>query len=823
MFGVGSGFSSACMTNWGTPYVELHCHSAYSLCDGTSSPADLVARAADIGMEALALTDHDALYGAVPFVQAADARGIHPILGAEVTLVGGHHLTLLVANAAGWRNLCQLISHGQANAPKGQAVLAWDILAKHTDGLICLTGCRQGPVASAIQRLDTASAERAVRWLCDHFTPERTVIEVQHHLHPSDAVLARHLVGLANHLRLLAVATNNVHYARREQQPLHDVLTAIRHRTSLDDAGTRLRANSEYYLKTGGRLRPLFADYPALLTNTLRIAEQCSFHLAYGLQDLPRFPTPPGCDGDGYLARLCTDALHRRYGEGAERACGQLRYELRVIAAAGLSNYFLIVWDIVRYARDYGIRCQGRGSAANSLVAFLLGISPIDPLAHNLVFERFLSAERPSMPDIDIDFAADRREEVIQYVFRTYGHNHAAMACTFSTFGARAALRDVARVLDVTSEHLLTTGDHTPDHTRALAAELCRQLEGLPRHGGQHNGGMVLTRAPLAERVPIEPAAMPGRVVVQWDKTMLEDAGLVKIDLLGLRMLSALSEAEVLVRASADPDLDLDRLTFNDPAIYHQVSSADTIGVFQVESRAQAQVLPRLQPRCFEDLLVAISLIRPGPLQGNMVHPYLRRRLGQEPVVYGHPRLERALRETLGVILFQEQVITVARDLAGFTPGEGERLRRALGSGKGATVIAPFREAFLAGAQKNGVLEAAASAVFAQLEAFGGYSFPKSHAAAFAVIVYQSAYLKRYHPAALLVALPTDGVLAAGGARARHAASWRASRAARHRAQRGALHARSRRERAAWAELCAGGWGGGCGANTRGAESAALQ
>ncbi|MEN9938136.1 MAG: hypothetical protein RLZZ387_4715 [Chloroflexota bacterium] len=738
---------------WGSDYIELHCHSSYSLCDGSSPPEELVARAADLGMDALALTDHDAVYGAVPFVRAANERGIHPILGAELTLVGGHHLTLLVENDTGWRNLCQLISHAQAQAPKGQAALPPDLLGNHADGLICLSGCRQGPVAAAVRRLDMTGATRAARWLCERFEPERTVIELQHHLHPGDTALAGRMLDIARHLGLTAVATNNVHYARREQQPLHDLLTAIRHRTSLHDAGPRLRTNSEYYLKPGGRLRPLFGDAPQVLVSTRRIAERCTFRLAYGLQDLPPFPTPPGCDADSYLARLCADALPCRYPGSPERACRQLSYELRVIAQAGLSNYVLIVWDIVRHAREHGIRCQGRGSAANSLVAYLLGISPIDPLHEGLVFERFLSAERPALPDIDLDIAADRREEVIQYVFRTYGQAHAAMACTFSTFGERAALRDVARALDVTSEHLLTAGDHTSDNTRALAAELCRQIQGLPRHLGQHNGGMVLTRAPLAERVPIEPAAMRGRVVVQWDKDMLEDAGLIKIDLLGLRMLSALTEAEALVRATADPALTLDRLTFDDPQVYAMIAAADTIGVFQVESRAQAQVLPKLRPACFADLVVAISLIRPGPLQGNMVHPYLKRRVGIEPVSYAHPRLQAALEETLGVILFQEQVIKVARDLAGFTAGEGERLRRALGAGKGPEAVAPFREAFLAGAARNGVAAATANTVFGQLEAFGGYSFPKSHAAAFAVIVYQSAYLKRYHSSALLVGL----------------------------------------------------------------------
>lgn len=742
------------MTNpWGIDYIELHCHSCYSLCDGASTPAELVARAADLGMDALALTDHDAVYGAPLFVAAARARGIHPILGAELTLADQTHITLLVEHAAGWRNLCRLISLARRDQPKGQAALPLAALDAFTDGLICLTGCRQGPVAAPLRRLDAASAQRAATWLRERFGVERTFIEVQHHLHPGDTILARRLCDLARHLGVRAVVTNNVHYARRDQQPLHDLLTAIRRRTSLDAAGSALRANSEYYLKSGGRLMPLFGEQREALATTRLIAERCTFTLEYGLQDLPAFPTPPGCDADSYLARLCAAALPCRYPGNPERACRQLAHELQIIAQANLSNYVLIVWDIVRFARAQGIRCQGRGSAANSLVAYLLGISPIDPLGYDLVFERFLSAERPALPDIDLDIAADRREEVIQYVFRTYGPAHAAMACTFSTFQERAALRDVARALDVTTEHLLLEGEHTSDRVRDLAAALCAQLANLPRHLGQHNGGMVLTRAPLAERAPIEPAAMPGRMVVQWDKTMLEDVGLVKIDLLGLRMLAALSEAEQLARAQCREPIDLDRLTFDDPAIYQLLAAADTVGVFQVESRAQAQMLPRLKPRDFADIVVAISLIRPGPIQGNMVHPYLRRRLGQEPVSYPHPRLKPALEETLGVILFQEQVIKVARDLAGFTPGEGERLRRALGSGKGPEAIAPFRDAFLAGAARQGVAEAIAETVFRQLEAFGGYSFPKSHAAAFAVIVYQSAWLKCYHPAAFLTAL----------------------------------------------------------------------
>jgi len=739
-------------------YVELHCHSSFSLLDGASTPEALIARAGDLGMDALALTDHDALYGAVPFVTAARARGIRPILGAELTLEDGHHLTLLVENEAGWRNLCTLISCARMPMPKGQAALPWADLQDYTTGLICLSGCRQGPIAAALLGWDRAGAFRAAKRLRELFGPDRLWIELQDHLRKGDGALVANLVSLARHLGLGYVATNNVHYARRNDQPLHNILIAMRQHVPLDQIPAAQRPTSEAYLKTGGRLLPLFSAYPDALSNTLRIAERCQFQLRYGLQDLPSFPTPPGLDAIGYLTQLCYQALPWRYGAPSERVCRQLTYELQVIAHAGLANYFLIVWDIVRFARVQGIRCQGRGSAANSLIAYLLAISPIDPLAHDLVFERFLSAERPALPDIDIDFAADRRTEVLEYVYQRYGHDHAAMACTLVTFRARSALRDVAHALDLPPALLGQAQQALDDAaavggTAALAAELCRQIEGLPRHLGQHSGGMVLTGAPMAQRVPIEPARMPGRVVVQWDKDALEEAGLIKIDILGLRMLSAISEAVGLIGQTARCAPDLDRLTFDDPEVYAMIARADTIGMFQVESRAQAQVLPRLKPRCMGDLIVAISLIRPGPLQGDMVHPYLRRRQGVEKVVYAHPLLRPALEETLGVILFQEQVLKVARDLAGFTPGQGEQLRRALGAKNAEAAIERLREAFLRGAAAKGVPLSVATAVFEQLRAFGNYSFPKSHAAAFAVIVYQSAWLKRYHAAAFFCAL----------------------------------------------------------------------
>jgi error-prone DNA polymerase len=741
-------------------YVELHCHSAFSLLDATSTPEALVARAVEIGMPALALTDHNALYGAVPLVEAAQSCGLHPIFGAEITLDTGQHLTLLVENAAGWRNLCQLITQAQFNAPKGQAKLPFAALADHAAGLICLSGCRRGPVAAALLNWDRRGAFQAARTLRDLFGPERFWIELQHHHRPDDPALIDSLISLAGHLQVGYVVTNNVHFARRTDQRLQDVLVAIRERLTLDAADPELRPNDECYLKDATRLRPLFRHYPGALTNTLRIAERCTFQLHYGLQDLPIFPAPDRLTAVAYLCQLCSAALVRHYPDPPDRVCAQMQYELEIIAQAGLANYFLIVWDVVRYARTRGIRCQGRGSAANSFVAYLLGITPIDPIRLNLVFERFLSAERAVMPDIDLDVDALRRDEVIAYLYSRYGTDHVALACTFITFQARSALNDVAKVLGlapniIRQAEALIDGDEAAADTEAALAlilDLCRQIHGLPRHLGQHSGGMVLTGPPIAERLPIEPTAMPGRSVTQWDKDALEAAGLVKVDVLGLRALSAITEALELIKAMGGTAPDLDRLSYDDQSIYQMVTAGDTVGIFQLESRAQTSVLPRLKPVCFNDLAIAVSLIRPGPLQGAMVHPYLRRRAGREPVTYLHPLLEPVLKDTLGVLLFQEQVLQVVQSLAGWPAGQGEILRRALAKGD-EHAISHLRQAFLDGAASCRVAPATAASVFKQLQSFAGYSFPRSHAAAFAVIVWQSAWLKRYAPVPFCVSL----------------------------------------------------------------------
>jgi error-prone DNA polymerase len=760
------------------PYVELHCHSHFSLLDGASSPEALVERAHALGYPALALTDHDGLYGAVCFWQAAREQGIKPIFGAEVCLDDGSHLTLLAETQVGYANLCRLISAGQLAGEKGHPHLAFETLAGHAEGLLCLSGCRQGAVTRALLDGNEDHAYRVAGQLRDAFS-DRLWIELQRHYLPADMCLNTLSIALAQKLGVGIVATNNVHYAERAGQHVHDLLTSIRHRVTLPEAlaAGLLHPNSERFLKPPHEMATLFADLPEALRSAVRIAERCDVRIDFTDQRLPAFPVPEGHTADSYLGALCGKALLLKYDPVTTQARAQLAHELSVIARVGLADYFLVVWDIVRYARGRGIRCQGRGSAANSLVAYLLGITPVDPLQHNLLFERFLSEGTHTMPDIDVDFAADRREEVVQYVYARYGEAHVGMVCNVVTYRARSALRDAAKALafppDVIDRAAKALDTHaTEAAAQAIAdalsqsrvpgeedlpwdvlADLLREMEGLPRHLSIHVGGMLITAAPLVEVVPLERATMPGRVVVQWNKDSVEDAGLVKIDLLCLRTLGMVEEALQHIREWEGIDLDLDRLPLDDPAVYAMLQRADTVGCFQVESRAQAQMLPRLRPTCFEDLIVEVALVRPGPIQGNMVHPYLKRRQGLEPVQYVHPSLEPILGETLGVMVFQEQVIRVAQAIAGFAAGEADQLRRAMSRSRSHEAMAALRERFLAGARANGLDEATAVEVYAQLQAFSGYGFCKSHAAAFALVAYQTLHLKVYHAAAFFCAL----------------------------------------------------------------------
>ena len=763
----GSGFSTV-------PYIELHAHSYFSLLDGVPTPEALVAQAAEWDMPALALSDHNGLYGLPRFWQAAQQAGLKAIIGCELTLAqNSDHLTLLAETQRGYSSLCRLITRAHREGEKGHAALPESALAENTAGLIALSGCRRGAIARALLTHDHQRAARTAACYADMFGREHFFLEMQRHHERNDRYLNAWMERLGHRLGLPLIATGNVHYLTPADARLHDVLTCIRQRLPLERADGRLRANHEYYFRSPQEMKALFAAWPQALRNTLAVAERCRARPPTGPQALPQMQMqlPPDVSADAHLRALCRTALGRKSGAEAHKYQRTLERELKLIAEQRLANYFLLVWDVMCFARRRGILCQGRGSAANSLVAYLLGITPIDPLAAGLVFERFLSPERPTPPDIDIDFAADRREQVIQYIYHKYGPEHVAMACTMVTFRARSALRDVgfalgfdegllqrasaglddysAAALPQSESLRATLGDdfHSPRWQQLL--QLAARLEGFPRHLGIHNGGMVLSTRPLAAQIPVEPATMEARTVVQWDKDSLELMGWIKLDVLGLRMLAAIADACALI----DPPPDLAALTFDDPAVFDMLCRAETIGVFQVESRAQATLIPRFQPRSFTDLTVQVALIRPGPLQANMVHPYLRRREKSEPVTYLHALLEPALRETLGVILFQEQVLKVARDLAGFTPGEGELLRRALGHKRAGEQLQAFRARFLARAQARGVSAAIAGQAFEQLKAFGGYAFSKAHAAAFAVITYWSAWLRCHHPAPFFAGL----------------------------------------------------------------------
>jgi error-prone DNA polymerase len=786
------------------PYVELHCHSHYSLLDASSSPEALLDRALALGMGSLALTDHDALYGAVEFWRGARKRGLQPIIGAELTLAHGSHLVLLAETQRGYANLSRLISIGQLAGHKGAPLLTIEDITHHAEGLLCLTGCSQGAVAAAVLAEDEKRAARAAGMLADIFGRSRVWIELQRHWLAHDRQLNAGLAAVARATNLPLVATNNVHYARPEDHRLRDVLLATKHLCSLTELAGRPGSHNstEFYLKGPAEMAALFADFPEALTATQAIAERCRVSLDFSDQRTPAFPPqsadfpagiPQGETAFSYLYALCQQGVRERFTPVTPTVVRQLAHELVIIEATGLADYFLIVWDIVRYAQEQAIRCQGRGSAAGSLVAYALGITPVDPLRHNLLFERFLSADRNTMPDIDIDFAADRRDEIVAYVFSRYGVEHAAMVCNVVTYQWRLAVRDVARSLGFMPEdvdrisatlrapsrtlydtsvarvpdspgslaHDDTRGHgqpwenlrHLDEHALRLVVDLAHCLIDTPRHLSVHSGGILIAANPLVEIVPVERATKGGIVVTQWNKDSVEDAGLIKIDLLCLRTLDLVSEAETLITQREGQKPPLNALSLDDPAVYRALSEGDTIGAFQVESRAQAQMLPRLKPRRFEDIIVQVAIIRPGPIQGGMIHPYLRRRRGEEAPSYLHPALEPVLGETLGVILFQEQVIRVAVALAGFTPGEADLLRRAMSRARSTSAMAQLRERFVAGAEANKVDRKTAEEMFRQLEGFAIYGFCKSHAAAFALVSYQTQWLKLYYPLEFYCAL----------------------------------------------------------------------
>ncbi|MBD3402058.1 DNA polymerase III subunit alpha [candidate division GN15 bacterium] len=747
-------------------YVELHCHSNFSFLDGADHPETLAVQAARLGYTALAITDHNGLYGAVRFHKAAQAAGITSIIGAELTLENERHLTVLVTDREGYANLSQMLSEAQLAGKKGEARVTFEMLDRYRGGLIALSGCVEGEIPCLLLTGREKEAHERARYYCDLFGERNFYLELQHHDLPIHAFLCDRLAALGEALSIPLVATNNVHHVYPDGRRLADVLACIKHHTTLDEAGDVLYPNAERHLKSPEAMARRFAGYPGAIVNTRRIAERCAFSMDSLEPQLPDFPVPVGETMFSYLRKLTYAGARKRYGRLSDKIVRQIQHELRIIRKLDFAGYFLIVWDIARFCTDNGILCQGRGSAANSAVCYCLSITAVDPIGLNLLFERFLSEHRSEPPDIDIDIANNRREEVIQYVYEKYGRRHASMVCEVITYRGRSAVRDVGKTLgfspaevDRLSKHLdsYSRGEEMEerlaeaninlnDHRVKLLIELCHQIRRFPRHLGIHVGGMIITRAPLSRVVPVENATMPDRSVIQWDKDDAEDMGLVKIDLLGLGMLSLIDIAFKLVEKHYHARIDPAQLTYDDPQVYDLLCSAHTVGVFQVESRAQMNTLPRHKPRKFYDLVVEVALIRPGPIQGDMVHPYLRRRNGEEEVTYPHPRLKKILERTMGVPLFQEQGMQVAVAAAGFTASQADELRRAMGHKRSRERMEELSTRLIAGMVANGIEKETAWTIFKQLSAFADFGFAESHAASFALLVYVSAYLKVYFP-----------------------------------------------------------------------------
>jgi len=743
-------------------YAELHAWSNFSFLQGGSHPEELIERAAELELAAIALTDRDGLYGAVRFSAHARRRGVEAILGGELTFEDGARIVLIVEDERGYANLCELVSRAQMRGAKGDARLRLDDLQERAGGLVALAG---GPFGCV-------DRERALQYKA--IFGERFYLELQQHLTPQETQRNLQLVALARECGLPYVATNAVVYAHKDDALTADVLACVRDGATLDAAraANALRPNAEYHLKSPVAMRRLFAQHPEAIAASLEIAQRCRFRLERLAGQFPFFPVPEGSSPQRHLRELVYEGAANRYPAPLEtKVERQLEYELGLIAKMDLAGYFLIVWDIVRAANELGVLCQGRGSAANSAVCYALGITAVDPIAMNLLFERFMSEERREIPDIDIDFAHQDREQVIQYVYERYGRANAAMVAEVISYRTRSAIRDVGKALGLSLEAVEAIAREF-DARESLPEEngpemlftICRRISGFPRHLGIHSGGMLITRDPLVRVAPIEWATMRDRTVVQWDKDDLQDLGLIKIDLLGLGMLSLLREAFSIYRrcvAREDSwlppavrrDLELHTIPAGDEQTYAMMQRADTIGVFQIESRAQQSMLPRLKPACFYDIVMQVAIIRPGPIQGQMIHPFLRRRSGMEPVTYPHPKLRPVLERTLGVPLFQEQGMRLAIEAAGFSPGEADQLRRAMGHKRSRERMEAMHAKLVDGMTANGIDRDAAEQLFHMLEGFADYGFPESHAASFALLAYASAYLKCHLPAVFAAAI----------------------------------------------------------------------
>jgi error-prone DNA polymerase len=797
-------------------YVELHCHSAYSFLDGASHPDELAARAAELGHAAMALTDHDGLYGAMAFAQAAGPLGVRPITGAELTLDDGHHVTLLCRDRVGYGNLCRLITLAHANTrgeegaeddnesePDGEVstrarpllrppLTRVADLERHSDGLICLSGCaRDGALAGRVERGLHAEAAAAGRRLVAAFGRDCFRVELQRPFWRSDLRRNRLLAGLAERLGVACVATGNVHAHDRVRAPLQDALVSVRLGATLDESEPARRGNASHVLAAPEAMAQRFRDHPEAVGESARLAERLDFDLTRDLGYA--YPGAEDPTADRRLAEICGARLEERYATSRHRAEAQrrLREELHIIRVLGLSGFFLLHRDMMELARQVALEVRGRdaarnalppgrgrGSSVSSIVCYLTGLSHVDPVEKRLFLGRFLNEELSALPDIDLDFPRDVRERLIPRVHQRYGRDRSALVAAMATYRVRGGIRDFGKALGLPQGEIEraaraadpwdagrasgdveeAVGERAGSPRWAALRRLVADSQGLPRHVSQHPGGMVVATTPLVDMCPVQPAAMEGRQIVQWDKDSCADAGFLKIDLLGLGMLSAVEDCVARIARTRGERVDLSRIPLDDREVYARIQEADTMGVFQIESRAQMQSLVRTRPESLDDLTVQVALIRPGPIQGGAVHPYIdrRKRLRADPswkVPYEHPSLEPVLRETLGAIVFQDQVLEVAIALAGFSPGEAEGLRRAMSRRRSEAAMRSYEDKFIRGAMRNGASREVAERVYGQIVGFSGFGFPKAHAAAFGLLAYQSTWLRVHYGPEFLCAL----------------------------------------------------------------------
>ncbi|MDB6170690.1 MAG: polymerase alpha subunit, partial [Chthoniobacteraceae bacterium] len=756
-------------------YVELHARTAYSFLRGASLPEHLAERALQIGLQSVAVCDRNGFYGIPRFSSAAREKGVRAITGCELTMEDGTILPVLVENERGYRNLCTLLSLAHLRAPKGGCAIAWEELPGFCEGLIALTGDEEGPLRRAFQ-IGPSEADAVLQKLSRLFGPGNVFLELQRHLIRGENRVLHQLAALGRRRGLPLLATNGVLYATAQGRQVLDVFACLRAHTHLDEAGLLLSPNSERRLKSGIEMGTLFPDYPEAISNTVSLAERLTFSLENLGYQFPHYDTPDDSSQADFLRYATLEGAHRRYGKRIPRnVLRQLRHELELINRLNFAGYFLIVWDLVNFCRSQNILVQGRGSAANSAVCYCLGITAVDAVECKLLFERFLSEGRTSWPDIDLDLpSGHRRESVIQEVYRRYGRHGAAMTANVITYRGRSAAREIGKALNFPESlierfsALFSSGDypHTlpleaqlieagipPEHPRTPAfLSLYQSIYGLPRHLGQHSGGMIICKEKLSSIVPLENASMPDRSVAQWDKEDCDSLGIIKVDLLGLGMMSVLQDTVELCSQRGCP-VDLATIPKDDSAVFDLMCAADTIGVFQIESRAQMATLPRMQPRCFYDVCIEVAIIRPGPIQGDLVHPYLARRTGKEPAQYDDERLIPVLERTLGVPLFQEQLLKIAMVMGDFTGSEAEELRRALSFHRSPERMARVTLKLCERMAQKGIAQHVIERIAKSVGSFALYGFPESHAISFAILAYGSAWLKVHRGAEFFASL----------------------------------------------------------------------